>query len=147
RREIGRTPNASRDSETPGSREASGVRASSAPLSQGRLQFDGRAGSWRASTTLMPRIATMNLTCTSRGTTNDEGSPNLEIRSCETGLLAFHWTFGFRYSFVIRISSLSRALRGEGRAFAAPKRLGPRRWGEGEPSVAHPTVQSGWTPC
>ena len=27
---------------------AFGVRASSAPLSQGRLQFDGRAGSWRA---------------------------------------------------------------------------------------------------
>src|SRR6266511_905966 len=26
-----------------------GVRASSAPLSQGRLQFDGRAGSWKAS--------------------------------------------------------------------------------------------------
>src|SRR5438445_6821338 len=28
---------------------AFGVRASSAPLSQGRLQFDGRAGSWKAS--------------------------------------------------------------------------------------------------
>jgi len=27
---------------------AFGVRASSAPLSQGRLQFDGRAGSWEA---------------------------------------------------------------------------------------------------
>ena len=39
---------------------AFGVRASSAPLSQGRLQFDRRAGSWKAPTTLMPCIGTMN---------------------------------------------------------------------------------------
>jgi len=39
---------------------AFGVRASSAPLSQGRLQFDGRAGSWRAPTTVMSCIGTMN---------------------------------------------------------------------------------------
>src|SRR6266568_8157008 len=39
---------------------AFGVRASSAPLSQGRLQFDGRAGSWRASFRLFACIGTMN---------------------------------------------------------------------------------------
>src|SRR5438128_1721034 len=40
---------------------AFGVRASSAPLSQGRLRFDGRAGSWRALSALRPCIVTMNL--------------------------------------------------------------------------------------
>ena len=39
---------------------AFGVRASSAPLSQGRLQFDGRAGSWKASFRVGPCIGTMN---------------------------------------------------------------------------------------
>jgi hypothetical protein len=34
--------------------------------------------------------------------------------------------------------------RGEGLAFAATKRLRPRRRGEGEPCVAHPTAQSVW---
>src|SRR6266566_4724524 len=47
--EIGRTPDASRGSETLGGREAFGVRASSAPLSQGRLRFGGWAGPRRAS--------------------------------------------------------------------------------------------------
>ena len=38
---------------------AFGVRASSAPLSQSRLQFDGRVGSWRTPTTSRLRIGTM----------------------------------------------------------------------------------------
>ena len=33
--------------------------------------------------------------------TNDERSPNLEIRNGETDLLAFHLIFGFRDSFDI----------------------------------------------
>ena len=39
---------------------ASGVRASSAPLSQGRLQFDDRAGPRKGSSTLRPCIGTLN---------------------------------------------------------------------------------------
>src|SRR5207249_268788 len=46
-KEIRSTPDASRGSETLGGREASGVRASSAPLSQGRLRWDGRGSSRR----------------------------------------------------------------------------------------------------
>src|SRR2546425_3933621 len=45
---------------------AFGVRASSAPLSQGRLRFDSRAGSLKAPTTLMPYIGTMNPRADSR---------------------------------------------------------------------------------
>jgi hypothetical protein len=44
-----------------GSREASGVRASSAPLSRCKLRVPGRSGSWRAPSALMPCIGTMNL--------------------------------------------------------------------------------------
>jgi hypothetical protein len=39
---------------------AFGVRASSAPLSHGRLQFDGRVGSWRAPFRFFACIGTMN---------------------------------------------------------------------------------------
>jgi len=39
---------------------AFGVRASSAPLSQGWLQFDGRPGSWKAPIRFCARVGTMN---------------------------------------------------------------------------------------
>src|SRR6058998_2482770 len=59
---------------------AFGVRAASAPLSQGRLGFDSRAGSWKAPTTLMSCLGTLNppLTPPGRGTDTarrNAGSP------------------------------------------------------------------------
>src|SRR3989441_880201 len=47
---------------------AFGVRASSAPPSQGRLRFDGRVGSWRASFRFCTCNGTMNLTASATET-------------------------------------------------------------------------------
>ena len=82
---------------------AFGVRASSAPISQGRLPFDGRAGSWKRRYPFFACIGTMNLagSCRSGGATpkpgGSSGPPNQRASVLECGgappLSAREWTW------------------------------------------------------